>query len=168
MDTNINNTEKEIIVPEKEYIEKVVSVNRVAKVIKGGKRLSFNAVVVVGDGKGNVGCSLGKARETQLAIQKAVSKAKKNMIKVPIVGTTIPHEIIGSNAATKVLLKPALPGTGIIAGNSVRSVLECCGIKDILTKCFGSRNQINVVYATIDALNKLRTREDIMKLRGKF
>jgi len=149
------------------YKEVVVFVNRVTKVVKGGKRMSFNTVVVVGDGKGSVGCSLGKAREVQLAIQKAVYKAKKKMISVPVVGTTIPHEIYGRSGATRVLLKPAAPGTGIIASDSVRSVIESCGIRDILTKCFYSKNPLNVVYATIDGLKKLRTREQVMKLRGK-
>lgn len=147
--------------------EVVVFVNRVTKVVKGGKRLSFNTVVVVGDGQGKVGSSLGKAREVQLAIQKAVGKAKKNMINVPIVGTTIPHDIIGRCGAAKVLLKPASPGTGIIASDSVRSVVESCGIKDILTKCLGSRNPLNVVHATIDGLSRLRTKDDVMRLRGK-
>lgn len=153
--------------PANKYIEKVVAVNRVTKVVKGGKRMSFNAIVVVGDGKGNVGCSLGKANEVQKAIQKAVNRAKKEFMFVPIVGTSIPHEIIGISNATKVLLKPALPGTGIVAGNSVRSVVESCGIKDILSKCHGSRNAINVVYATMDGLRRLRTREQIMQMRGK-
>jgi small subunit ribosomal protein S5 len=147
--------------------EVVVFVNRVTKVVKGGKRLSFNTVVVVGDGKGGVGCSLGKAKEVQLAIQKAIGKAKKNIINIPMVGTTIPHDIIGRCGAARVLLIPASPGTGIIASDSVRSVIESCGIKDILTKCLGSKNPLNVVYATMNGLSRLRTKDDVMKLRGK-
>lgn len=147
--------------------ESVVFVNRVTKVVKGGKRMSFNTVVVVGDGRGKVGCSLGKAKEVQLAIQKALIRAKKNLISVPMLGTTIPHDIVGHCGASKVLLMPASPGTGIIASNSVRSVIESCGIKDILTKCLGSKNPLNVVYATIEGLGRLRTKDDVMKLRGK-
>lgn len=147
--------------------EVVVFVNRVTKVVKGGKRMSFNTIVVVGDGQGKVGCSLGKAKEVQLAIQKAVTRAKKHLIEVPIVRTTIPHDIIGRCGASKVLLMPASPGTGIIASNSVRAVVESCGIRDILTKCLGSKNPLNVVYATMDGLSKLRTKEDVIKLRGK-
>jgi small subunit ribosomal protein S5 len=149
------------------FREVVVFVNRVTKVVKGGKRMSFNTVVVVGDGNGRVGCSLGKAKEVQAAIQKASGKAKKNMITVPVTGTTIPHEIVGRCGASRVLLRPASPGTGIIASDSVRSVVESCGIKDILTKCIDSKNPLNVVYATMDGLSRLRTREYVMKLRGK-
>jgi len=148
--------------------EVVIGIKRVSKVVKGGKRLSFNAMVVVGDQQGSVGVALGKAREVQLAIQKAIYKAKKNIIKVPLNNTTIPHEIIGYASGAKILLKPAAPGTGLIASNTVRSVLECCGIKDILSKCLGSTNHINVVYATIDALSKLNSKEQTLKLRGKL
>jgi len=149
------------------FKETVIAVNRVSKVVKGGKRLSFNAVVAVGDMNGSVGVAIGKAKEVQQAIQKAIYRAKKSMIKVSLSSTTIPHEIIGECGASKVLLKPAVPGTGVIAGGSVRAVLEAVGIKDILTKCLGSTNPINVAYATIDGLKKLKTKEKVLELRGK-
>ena len=136
--------------------DKLININRVAKVVRGGKRLSFNALVVTGDGEGHVGLGLGKANEVPLAINKANANAKKSLIHVPLAGTTIPHQITVKLGAAKVLLKPASPGTGIIAGGSVRAVLEVAGVKDILTKSLGTANKINVARATILALSKLR------------
>lgn len=149
-----------------EFIENVVKIYRVSKVVKGGRRFSFSAIAVVGDGKGRVGAALGKASEVPEAIRKAVEKAKRNMIQVPIVNTTIPHELIGRADAAKVLLKPASLGTGVVAGGPVRAVLEAAGYKNILTKCLGSNNATNVVWATINGLSRLHTIEQIAERRG--
>jgi small subunit ribosomal protein S5 len=146
--------------------ERVVQINRVAKVVKGGRRFSFSAVVIVGDGQGHVGAGLGKAGEVPEAIRKGVEDAKKNLIKIPMVGTTIPHEVRSEFAAAKVLLKPASQGTGVIAGGSVRAVVEAAGVRDILTKVHGSTNPVNVVRATIEALRDLSSAEEISARRG--
>jgi small subunit ribosomal protein S5 len=146
--------------------ERVVQINRVAKVVKGGRRFSFSAVVVVGDGAGHVGAGLGKAGEVPEAIRKGVEDAKKNIIRIPMVGTTIPHEVNVEFAASKVMLKPASQGTGVIAGGSVRAVLEAAGVRDILSKIYGSTNPVNVTRATIEALRGLHSAEELSARRG--
>ena len=152
---------------EKEFEERVVVINRVTKVVKGGRRFRFAALVVIGDKKGRVGFGTGKANEVPDAIKKAIEDAKRNVIKVPTVGTTIPHAVTGVYGAGKVVLRPASEGTGVIAGGPVRAVLELAGIQDVLSKCLGSRTPINVVRATITGLSELKTISSVAETRGK-
>ena len=151
---------------ESQFVEAVVKINRVSKVVKGGRNFRFSAIVVVGDGKGRVGAAMGKAREVPDAIRKAIERAKRNMIAIPIVSTTVPHEVIGRSGSARVLLKPASLGTGVVAGGSVRAVLESVGIQNVLTKCLGSHNATNVVWATMDGLKQLKTAENVASERN--
>jgi len=150
-----------------ELTKRVISINRVYRVRKGGRTPSFNALSVVGDGNGTVGVGFGKANEIPYAIGKSEEDARKNMTKIPMVGGTIPHEVIGKACATKVLIKPAAPGKGLIAGGTVKAILEVAGVRDILSKCFGARNHTNIARATMDCLKQLKSAEDVALLRGK-
>jgi len=151
---------------ESEWEEKIIQVRRVTKVVKGGKKLSFRAVVAIGNGKGQVGVGVGKAAEVLSAIQKGIGDARKHLIKVPLIGTTIPHELTGKQGSSRILLKPAAKGTGVIAGGAARAILELAGVGDVLSKSLGSRAPLNVARATINGLSNLRTFEQVARLRG--
>lgn len=158
---------RDVTIDETELIDKVVFINRVAKVVKGGRRFRFSALVVVGDGKGTAGVGLGKANEVPEAIRKGIENAKRSLYRIPLNGTTVPHQVIGRWGAARVLLKPASPGTGVIAGGPVRALMESLGVKDILTKCIGTNNPNNVLMASMQGLLSLRSPEEIARVRGK-
>ncbi len=158
---------RDVTIDETELIDKVVFINRVAKVVKGGRRFRFSALIVVGNGKGLVGVGQGKANEVPEAIRKGIENAKRNLYRISLSGTTIHHQVIGKWGAAKVLLKPASPGTGVIAGGPVRALMEALGVKDILTKCLGTNNPTNVLKATIQGLQSVRSPEQVANMRGK-
>jgi len=153
--------------PDTQFEERTITVNRVAKVVKGGRRFSFTALMVIGDGQGRVGLGYGKAKEAGLAVQKGIDEAKKNLIDVPLAGSTITHPVLGEAGAGKILLKPAAPGTGVIAGGAARAILEMAGVHDIVAKSLGTSNSINVAYATVAGLRALRRPDEVARLRGK-